>query len=103
MKCFKVFVGGSLIKTDHYEVKIIDIVDDKKKTNNESREKELDYYQNHRDFFVQEEINRLKNNMNGTIVVTDFDCGPCARCRVKDRSLCDDGYNCQKKHLRRNK
>ena len=82
------------------KAKPADLITDKRKITEKSKKEEMEYYRIHHDFLVQKEINRLKNNAERTRVVADFDCGLCAKCRVKDRSVCDDGYNCKKKQGR---
>lgn len=83
------------------EAKKIDLMDDQRKARLESKEKEMELYQKHKDILMDSEINRLRNNANQMTVVTDFDCGPCAHCKIKDRSVCDNGYNCKKNRRKR--
>ena len=78
------------------DAKPIDLIDEKKQVNQYSKSKELDRYQMNRDILILSEVNRLRGNAKQISVVSDFDCGPCSRCRVKDRSKCNDGYNCRK-------
>lgn len=85
------------------DIKIFDVDDYKhstvsneknfnKKIREDDKKKQFKRYDDSYNSLINDEIKRLKQRSNYTRV-TEFDCGPCARCRVKN---CD-GWDCKKR------
>lgn len=76
--------------------RVIDPMVESKKIHERDKQKQMEYFDLHREELIQEEMARLSNRR--VTVIHDFDSGPCASCR-RDRSKCDDGRNCPKKKV----
>jgi len=75
--------------------KPIDLKEENKKFHQRDKQIQREQYQARYDDLLVDEVQRLKRNSR-CVVVHEFDCGPCARCKKK---VCDE--NACKQRLRR--
>lgn len=75
-----VVLGGAVLE----KARIIDPMAEKEEARRQSKEKELEWYQVHRDRLISQEVHRLQSQKRDTVVL-EYDCGAGAKQVKRER------------------